>query len=201
MRDTRKVRLLLIIGCVLAVIVAVGGFYTVNALIHSKHELVVPKKESMATTDQIVSSSESLEETHTSSVTEEPKINEFLRDYFTWELTEGSVEERATTLKEQLSEPLYQQLAIESDSQALIKAIKKYDQTKEINTSNSTQLLSSQYLSSTIYQDVNQPGSYSIQVKIEQKAPYQTETRPIEKTYRLTMQDETIIQFKDETKP
>lgn len=200
MRDTRKVRLLLIIGCVLAVIVAVGGFYTVNALIHSKHELVVPKKESMATTDQIVSSSESLEETHTSSVTEEPKINEFLRDYFTWELTEASVEERATTLKEQLSEPLYQQLAIESDSQALIKAIKKYDQTKEINTSNSTQLLSSQYLSSTIYQDVNQPGSYSIQVKIEQKAPYQTETRPIEKTYRLTMQDETIIQFKDVTK-
>lgn len=200
MKDTRKIRVLIILGCLLAFLFVIGSVYVFTVVTGSKRESVIPKTQSTQSTSQIINQSDQSEDSQQSDAVEDPEIKTFLTDYFTWDLTENSVENREMKLKNQLSDSCYRQLAIESDSQSLIEAIKKYDDTKEINTSNSTQLISSKYVSSEIYQDIEQPSSYSVQVRVEQKAPYQKETKPIEKSFRLYMQDNKIIQFKEVTK-
>lgn len=128
-------------------------------------------------------------------------IRNFLSVYFTWELEEDSVNERADLLQELMTDQLYEEKGIEADSEVLKELIDTFNETNEINTSNSMQLLSSRYLSSQIYQDTNDQTLYRITVRVAQKAPYQDAPFIIEESYHLRFEDDQVSNIEGSKDP
>lgn len=125
------------------------------------------------------------------------KIRNFLSVYYTWELEKDSVSDRAELLKELMSESLYEEKNIANDSEILKEMIDSFNETSEINTSNSMQLLSSQYLSSQIYQDTEDLTLYRITVRIAQKAPYQDTPFITGASIHMRLVEDEVTQMSD----
>ncbi|MBO1137174.1 hypothetical protein P0E66_13095 [Enterococcus faecalis] len=127
------------------------------------------------------------------------KIKKFLMIYFTWELTPKSINDRSLLLKEMMNEACYSEQKIETDSELLKEMVQIYEKKKEINTSNSIQLITSRYLSSQIYQDMSNSTIYHIKVKVEQQAPYQEKGLVLEKEGQIQFINDQVVQIKVET--
>lgn len=194
MQDQKKVVFFLGIGILIFVGVISGLFFLFTQVKNTEKKMVIPEYVQSSTTKE---SSSSTSEESKEVVVKDAELSEFLKDYFTWELTEESINERAALLQGKLSSDCYTALGIESERIEMIKMIQKYNETKEINTSNSTQLLSSRYITSTIYQDTANSSKYYVQVKLDQKAPYQQTSNPIDKAYRIIVIDGEIIQLQE----
>ncbi|EOD7438238.1 hypothetical protein ACJQ40_002743 [Enterococcus faecium] len=149
--------------------------------------------DSITTTETAISgedSSNSVREINASD-----KIKKFLSIYFTWDLDESSVNSREKKLKDFMSKELYESKNIEADSESLNEIIHTYKETKEINTSNSTQLISSHYVSSKVYQDTGDPNLYRVNVKLQQKAPYQGSASLKTETYNIQFDKDMVIRM------
>ncbi len=109
--------------------------------------------------------------------------------------------ERADLLQELMTDQLYVEKGIEADSEVLKELIDTFNETNEINTSNSMQLLSSRYLSSQIYQDTNDQTLYRITVRVAQKAPYQDAPFIIEESYHLRFEDDQVSNIEGSKDP
>lgn len=195
MQDRKKI-VLLVTALVALVIAVIGGtiFYVKIAPSQTK------SRPPIIQTD--VSKSSELNGTSTTSKKDEVEVEateltEFLGIYYTWDLTKESVNERSKALKNWLTPTCYESLAIEKDSEDLNEIIDVYDKTKVINTSNSTQLVDSQYKASRIYQDTSTSSIYIAEVTIEQKAPYSKEAAPTKKKLRISLENNKINQLKE----
>lgn len=193
MRDKKKMNLFLGIGFTVFIVFLVGLCFLSVRVMNSKKQIVLPETTQTTTneTTQSEQTTSSMKE-----ITENSELEEFLETYFTWELTEESVSDRAIKLENMMSATCYDLTEIQSDKEQLTKMIQKYDKTKEINTSNSMQLVSSNYLSSQIYQDTKDSSSYYAKVKTEQKAPYQESAFPMQEDVRITLRNGKITQIK-----
>ncbi len=223
MQDKRKIRLFLSIGGLFVVIVLGGLIYLGIRVLDSEKQITpatnttVTKSNTFDSTQSSFSSEQSTrttESTQRSVSQTESSVNDsshsekkdateavkkFLSVYYTWELQDKSVSDRAKLLKEQMSKDCYEAQAIEADSEQLKELIQTYEKKKEINTSNSTQLVSSRYLSSQIYQDTTDQHLYNIKLKIDQKAPYQKTGTVLSKELQLRYSDNKVTQIKDVT--
>lgn len=123
------------------------------------------------------------------------QLKNFLELYFSWDLTDESVDERVARLEEMINPNCFESLNIVSDSQTLKEMIATYEETKEINTSNSTQLLSSRYLSSEIYQDTADRMIFYVEVRYEQKAPYQDDAYITKESYRIILENGRVSEI------
>lgn len=224
MQDKRKIRLFLSIGGLFVVIVLGGLIYFGIRVLDSERQIAPATSTTVATSDLLDSketsfsiteqSTRTTESTRNSVAQTESSVNDssssekkdateavkkFLSVYYTWKLQEKSVSDRAKLLKEQMSKECYEAQSIEADSEQLKELIQTYEKKKEINTSNSTQLVSSRYLSSQIYQDTTDHHLYNIKLKIDQKAPYQKSGTVLSKEFQLRYSDNKVTQIKDVT--
>ncbi len=144
------------------------------------------------------SGTQSASESEKGTETSVELLRNFFSVFYTWDLDTESVTKRQELLKGLMSEDLYEQRSIEADSEILKELITTYQKTKEINTSNSTQLLSSRYLSSQIYQDTTDANLYRVTVRFEQKAPYQDEAFINEATYNVRYLGDQVTTLTEE---
>lgn len=222
MQDKRKMRLFLSLGGLFLVVVLGGLIYLGVQVIKATQTsnqgrenstIQEQKLDSTQTSDAVekilnstettTSATESTSMTTTSVSSEQldstQEVKKFLSVYYTWELEEKSVTDRAKLLKEQMTKDCYEAQTIESDSELLKELIQTYNKKKEINTSNSTQLVSSRYLSSQVYQDTTDKNVYNVKVKIEQKAPYQKSGTILSKELQLRYLDNKVTRLKEVT--
>ncbi|GMC02532.1 hypothetical protein K5E_21970 [Enterococcus thailandicus] len=203
MQDKKKIKLIWGIGIGSVVIIFSVLIFMGIQLLNGSKQIDAPQmNQKIEIESQSTNSSNSdITMSHDSSETSEREINstdrikKFLNVYFTWELEEGSIDDRAKSLKELMSEELYAIKSVEADSEALKELIKTYEETKEINTSNSIQLVSSRYISSKIYQDTNDSNLYRVNVKLEQKAPYQKSGAMTDEDYTLHFENDKVTQI------
>ncbi|BAO08510.1 conserved domain protein (plasmid) [Enterococcus mundtii QU 25] len=215
MQDKRKFRLLVGVGVVTSALIFIGLILLVvhfmnaeppalevpNQIQSSQAESQETRTEESSRVALVDGSSSSKDETVQTTESSRPPVREvdevsnirnFLSVYFTWELQEDSVTERAELLQELMTEKLYDEKEIEADSEVLKELIDTFNETNEINTSNSMQLLSSRYLSSQIYQDTNDETLYRVTVRIAKQAPYQDAPFMIEEAYHLRFEDNHV---------
>lgn len=215
MQDKRKFRLLVGVGVVTSALIFIGLILLVvhfmnaeppalevpNQIQSSQAESQETRTEESSRVALVDGSSSSKDETVQTTESSRPPVREvdevsnirnFLSVYFTWELQEDSVTERAELLQELMTEKLYDEKEIEADSEVLKELIDTFNETNEINTSNSMQLLSSRYLSSQIYQDTDDETLYRITVRIAKQAPYQDAPFMIEEAYYLRFEDNHV---------
>ncbi|MGX7211667.1 hypothetical protein [Enterococcus innesii] len=215
MQDKRKIRIIMGASIFLLVAIVVGLVYMTIAFMNTDSQSVQPptqtqetsdRQDTLATTEGMLTeetaSSETLQtQDSTESSVEKTESVDLLRNffgvYFTWDLDEKSVSDRADLLKDLMSEELYEQKRIEADSEIIKELINTYQETKEINTSNSTQLVSSRYLSSQIYQDTADKNLYKVTVRIEQKAPYQDSPFMTEESFLVRYLGDQITEMNE----
>lgn len=140
------------------------------------------------------SGSKSSSEESNKNISEKEVLTQFLEDFSTVKLDNDSISHRAEDLKKSMTEAAYQANYVEQDSDELKSLLSKYEKTKQIDTSNSTQLVSKQYLESNLYLNANAPGQYYVEL-------YYTETPIYEpKGYKMVAKYEiTIIHNKVNT--
>lgn len=222
MQDIRKLRLIVGLGFITSILIFSFLFLVVIRFINAEPpSLEVPNQtqssqvetqESKTEESSRVALVDGSSEDETTQTTEaiRPAVREaddtsnirnFLSIYFTWELEEDSVNERADLLQELMTDQLYEEKGIEADSEVLKELIDTFNETNEINTSNSMQLLSSRYLSSQIYQDTNDQTLYRITVRVAQKAPYQDAPFIIEESYHLRFEDDQVSNIEGSKDP
>lgn len=206
MRDTRKIGLLSLILVVVvffivfSIYLGLQSFSSKNKARIDSDTLLVNDSYSSEVTESYRSETSNTESEKQASSSEEQQTKElerFLEQYFTWSLTEESVQTRADDLELLMSQLCYEQQHILSDSEELVELIKKYEETKEINTSNSIQLVSSQYIDSQIYQDTTDPTLFFVKVQMEQQAPYQESGYLIKKEFHIRFSDGIITQMNE----
>lgn len=201
MKDQKKIRLWLGLGLFVVLLL-------ISSLIFIGWHWweTVPQRSFPATPAFNQATSDSSNETaKTESILPEPKaesasdatqqLKKFLSVYFTWELKEKSVADRAQLLQELMSPDCYDGQEISADSVALQELIQTYEKKKEINTSNAIQLVASRYLASEIYQATTDPTLYNAKVKIEQKAPYQTKGFIGQQVYHIRFEKGKVTQL------
>lgn len=215
MQDKRKIRIIMGASIFLLVAIVVGLVYMTIAFMNTDSQSVQPPTQTQETSDrhdtlettegmltEETASSEMLQtqESTESSIEKNESVDllrNFFSVYFTWDLDEKSVSDRADLLKDLMSEELYEQKRIEADSEIIKELINTYQETKEINTSNSTQLVSSRYLSSQIYQDTADNNLYKVTVRIEQKAPYQDSPFTTEESFLVRYLGDQITEMNE----
>lgn len=133
------------------------------------------------------SSSESSKQT-----SEKERLTDFLTDFSTVKLDNESIDNRAKQLKESMTEAAYQTNYIEQDSNELKTLLSKYEKTKQIDTSNSTQLVAKKYLESNLYLNANVSGQYYVELYYTATPIYQTKGYTMEAKYNITVIDNKI---------
>lgn len=133
------------------------------------------------------SSSESSKQT-----SEKERLTDFLTDFSTVKLDNESIDNRAKQLKESMTEAAYQTNYIEQDSNELKTLLSKYEKTKQIDTSNSTQLVAKKYLESNLYLNANVSGQYYVELYYTATPIYETKGYTMEAKYNITVIDNKI---------
>lgn len=213
MQDKKKIRLFWGIGIASILLIFSALFFSSAYLFHNKKSTASSQfKQEQVVKGSTTNSNMIDTNTNTSSTTgtatsqqvssdaarkinTSDKIKKFLNVYFTWDLDENSVNNREKVLKDFMSKELYESKNIEADSDSLNELIHTYKETKEINTSNSTQLISSRYVSSKVYQDTTDPNLYRVNVKLQQKAPYQDSASMKTETYNIHFDNDKVTQM------
>lgn len=181
--DQSKLKKLIAFVSVSGVLIVVLGAVLVNLLIQPTGGT---KTQRHTTASQVMSSSSkpirsSANETPSSSDREttqsgnsDTTLENFFKSYQTQKLDKISLEQRQDSLKNEMTEKGFQASHISDDTRALIPMIEQYQKTKTIDTSNSTQLIESDYISSKIYQQQNAgEGAYYVEVTFTECPIYQ----------------------------
>lgn len=137
--------------------------------------------------DSKSSSSESSKQT-----SEKERLTDFLTDFSTVKLDNESIDNRAKLLKNSMTEAAYQTNYIEQDSNELKTLLSKYEKTKQIDTSNSTQLVAKKYLESNLYLNANVSGQYYVELYYTATPIYETKGYTMEAKYNITVIDNKI---------
>lgn len=119
-------------------------------------------------------------------------LTQFLEDFSTVKLDNDSISHRADELKKSMTEAAYQANYVEQDSDELKSLLSKYEKTKQIDTSNSTQLVSKQYLESNLYLNANVPGQYYVELYYTETPIYESKGYKIVAKYEITIVDNKI---------
>ncbi|MDT2867881.1 hypothetical protein [Lactococcus lactis] len=138
------------------------------------------------------SGSKSSSEEINKHMSEKEVLTQFLEDFSTVKLDNGSISHRAKDLKKSMTEAAYQANYVEQDSDELKSLLSKYEKTKQIDTSNSTQLVSKQYLESNLYLNANVPGQYYVELYYSETPIYEQKGYKIEAKYEITLIDNKI---------
>lgn len=133
------------------------------------------------------SSSESSKQT-----SEKERLTDFLTDFSTVKLDNEAIDNRAKLLKNSMTEAAYQTNYIEQDSNELKTLLSKYKKTKQIDTSNSTQLVAKKYLESNLYLNANVSGQYYVELYYTATPIYETKGYTMEAKYNITVIDNKI---------
>jgi len=123
---------------------------------------------------------------------EKEVLTQFLEDFSTVKLDNDSIDNRAKLLKESMTEAAYQANYVAQDSDELKSLLSKYEKTKQIDTSNSTQLLSKQYLESNLYLNANASGQYYVELYYTATPIYESKGYTMEAKYNVTVVDNKI---------
>lgn len=138
------------------------------------------------------SASRSSSQKSNEQVSEKKVLTQFLKNYSTVKLNNDYIDSRANTLKESMTDIAYEANYIEQDSNSLKSLLSKYEKTKQIDTSNSTQLVSRQYLKCNLYLNANIPGQYYVELFFTETPVYQTKGYSMEAKYNITMADAKV---------
>ncbi|MDT2904812.1 hypothetical protein [Lactococcus lactis] len=138
------------------------------------------------------SGSKSSSEESKKHLSDKEVLTQFLEDFSTIKLDNDSISLRAKDLKKSMTEAAYQANYIEQDSIELKSLLSKYEKTKQIDTSNSTQLVSKQYLESNLYLNANVPGQYYVEVYYTETPIYESKGYKIVAKYEITIVDNKI---------
>lgn len=138
------------------------------------------------------SGSKSSSEKTNKHMSEKEVLTQFLEVFSTVKLDNDSISHRAEDLKKSMTEAAYQANYVEQDSDELKSLLSKYEKTKQIDTSNSTQLVSKQYLESNLYLNANAPGQYYVELYYTATPVYETKGYTMEAKYNVTVVDNKI---------
>ncbi|RZI47867.1 hypothetical protein [Lactococcus kimchii] len=123
---------------------------------------------------------------------EKELLTQFLEDFSTVKLDNDSIDNRAKLLKESMTEAAYQANYIVQDSNELKSLLSKYEKTKQIDTSNSTQLVARKYLESNLYLNANVSGQYYVELYYSETPIYESKGYKIVAKYEITIVDNKI---------
>lgn len=138
------------------------------------------------------SASKNSSEESNKNISEKEVLTRFLEDFSTVKLDNDSISHRVDDLKKSMTEAAYQANYVEQDSDELKSLLSKYEKTKQIDTSNSTQLVSKQYLESNLYLNANAPGQYYVELYYTATPVYETKGYTMEAKYNVTVVDNKI---------
>ncbi|MQQ80504.1 hypothetical protein GFV15_05990 [Lactococcus lactis] len=138
------------------------------------------------------SGSKSSSEETNKHMSEKEVLTQFLEVFSTVKLDNDSISHRAEDLKKSMTEAAYQANYVEQDSDELKSLLSKYEKTKQIDTSNSTQLVSKQYLESNLYLNANVPGQYYVELYYTETPIYELKGYKIIAKYEITIVDNKI---------
>ncbi|SFL29104.1 hypothetical protein [Lactococcus garvieae] len=202
MTDQNKVRKLIALGLVIVVLVLLGVIGLVVAMTNgnapqpqttsksiSSQQLSSAKRTAPSSAEVQSSSSSS----GGSSQSQQESLESFLKDYQTQKLDKSELLKRQAALKIEMTDEAYQANHVGDDTSNLIAMIASYQKNKTIDTSNSTQLIEQNYLSSKIYQQQNAaPGSYYVEVTYSERPIYQKEGTSMKARYNVTMEENKV---------
>ena len=127
-----------------------------------------------------------------SSLSQKEALEQFLEVYSSWKLENSSIDSRANKLQDLMTSTAYQNNYISDDAQHLKDFLSNYQKTKQINTSNSTLLVSRQYSKSNIYLDANKDNQYYVELYYTETPVYQSSGYTIEAKYNISMIDNQV---------
>lgn len=190
-----------IIGIVLIGILFVGTIVFATLNYSKKTTATEPVKTSKSTVKKSSSVEQSSEETKSSSSessskqSDTEKLNEFLKIYKTQELKDSSIEDRSVALKNLMTEKAYKDNGIADTVTVLKSLLKTFNETKEINTSNSTALVEQKYVRSSVYQDSSIKSQYYVEVYYTERLIYQKEPYGMVQKMNISMSNGKVAQI------
>lgn len=196
MIDNKKRRNIILGICLVVVVVVTAVVFVIINIWNGNHKAATPTtktsvtakqstEESSTTSEQESTSSE--EQDTTEEATPKENLQKFIKSYVTYDLNDSSIQKRASYLETLMTSQAYATTYISQDAQTLIAMVKTYQKTKEINTSNSTQLVSRIYKKGTIYQSSDDKNKYFVEVEYLETPIYQKEGYLVDSKYNVTM--------------
>lgn len=202
MVDNKKKKKLIIIA-VLIVVFIVGGMLVAIMTNTGSNDVKTAPKSSQSTSK--VSSKEKANESgqlstsaSSSSSSKENNVENvtlFLKDYFTWDLTNSSIDKRTENLKPLMTNKAYADNGIVQNGEQLKSLLKTFNETKEVDTSNSTALVSRKYVRSNVYQDASKKSMFYTEVYFKEKLIYQKDYYAMVAKYNITMENGKVAKL------
>lgn len=203
MINKKNVSLFVLIATGIVIALVLIGIFAVGKINKQVTTNKASQSQSISISKELNDSQKSSSKNHSSgskSSSEESKkhlsdkevLTQFLEDFSTIKLDNDSISLRAKDLKKSMTEAAYQANYIEQDSIELKSLLSKYEKTKQIDTSNSTQLVSKQYLESNLYLNANVPGQYYVELYYTETPIYESKGYKIVAKYEITIVDNKI---------
>lgn len=205
MIDEKKVRKLKLFLLGVVVVLGIIGVVLFNTYKPKQREALwqtqtthQQNKTGSSTPQHSTSASSEEQSSTTSESSQSPVevITQFAQLLTTWDLTKTSIEQRASKLQNVMTDSAYEALNAETNAKTLESQLDIYNKTKQINTTNSTALVSRSYVSSTIFQDTTEKDRYQLEVTYKEKLIYQKEGYTMSAKYALVMDGDKVANAK-----
>ena len=203
MINKKNISLLVLIATGVAIVLVLIGIFAVGKINKQVAENKASQSQSISISQKQSKHNQSSAQHHSSDskssssesskqTSEKERLTDFLTDFSTVKLDNESIDNRAKLLKNSMTEAAYQTNYIEQDSNELKTLLSKYEKTKQIDTSNSTQLVAKKYLESNLYLNANVSGQYYVELYYTATPIYETKGYTMEAKYNITVIDNKI---------
>lgn len=203
MINKKKVSLFVLIATGVVIVLVLIGIFAVGKINKQVATNKASQSQSISISKEQHVSQKSSSQNHSSGskssseetnkhMSEKEVLTQFLEVFSTVKLDNDSISHRAEDLKKSMTEAAYQANYVEQDSDELKSLLSKYEKTKQIDTSNSTQLVSKQYLESNLYLNANVPGQYYVELYYTETPIYESKGYKIIAKYEITIVDNKI---------
>ncbi|MDT2898519.1 hypothetical protein [Lactococcus lactis] len=203
MINKKNISLLVLITTGVAIVLVLIGIFAVGKINKQVAENKASQSQSISISQKQSTHHQSSAQHHSSNskssssesskqTSEKERLTDFLTDFSTVKLDNESIDNRAKLLKNSMTEAAYQTNYIEQDSNELKTLLSKYEKTKQIDTSNSTQLVAKKYLESNLYLNANVSGQYYVELYYTATPIYETKGYTMEAKYNITVIDNKI---------
>ncbi|MDT2861054.1 MULTISPECIES: hypothetical protein [Lactococcus] len=201
MIDNKKRRNIIVGICLVVALVVIAIVFAVVNIFNGNHKAAIPTpKTSISTKQSTKETSESSEKDSTSSeeqdtdkeATPKENLQNFIKSYVTYDLNDNSIQKRASYLETLMTHQAYASSYIAQDAQTLSAMVKTYKKTKQINTSNSTQLVARSYKKGSIYQSSDDKNKYFVEIEYLETPIYQKEGYMVDSKYDVTMDENKV---------
>ena len=202
MINRKKLTIVIGVGLGILLVLIVGVVFAVGIINKQRLSNEFPKKVAQSTmfktsqsskTNASTKSSESTSTSSRNTPNQNQVVETFLKTYLTWNLTPSSIDQRTQRLQSLMTTSCYQANNILQDATQLKALLTIYQKTKQIDTSNSTALVSRQYLNSNIYQNANSQNQYYVDVTYTETPVYQKTGYTMEAKYNLTIEEGQVL--------